>query len=320
MIKELKNILLSLFVAVPLLTYSQPVRVGMTPEYIRAITPEWKGERFPDGRPKISDNLLERAKNLPIESMWGSLGSNRGGAGGYTNQFEGNWHIVHPEQTMTGRAVTAQYMPARPDMVNVLRTQGISEGRIEQNWPNYWAIDILVEGDIYVADGFGKIVNGTLIGDVLANAIYTNSKRGVVFYGGIRDEEGIAAVPGFNAWVQGVDPSAISGMMLTSLNAPVRIGRATVLPGDLVVAKKYGVLFIPAHLAEEVIFAAEMIELVDLYRWTRLREGRYTLADIYTNRWTDEIKADYRAWLRQHRNLPVPLSEIEAYLATQNQY
>jgi regulator of RNase E activity RraA len=205
-------------------------------------------------------------------------------------------------------------------MVTVLRAQGISEGRAERNWPNYWAIDILVEGDIYVADGFGKVINGTLIGDVLANAIQTNSKRGVVFYGGIRDEEGIAAVPGFNAWVQGVDPSAIGGMMLTSLNAPIRIGRATVLPGDLVVAKKYGVLFIPAHLAEEVIFAAEMIELVDAFRWARLREGKYVLAEIYTNRWTDAIKADYRGWLKQHRNLPVPLADIEKYLSTQNEY
>ena len=314
-------ILISLFIFGTFLAYSQPVRVGMTPEYIRAITSEWTGERFPDGRPKISDNLLERAKNLPIESMWGSLRSNREGVTGvYNNQFHGDWHIVHPEEAMTGRAVTAQYMPARPDMVKVFREQGISEGRAERNWPNYWAIDILVEGDIYVADGYGKVVDGTLIGDVLANAIHTNSKRGVVFYGGIRDEEGIAAVPGFNGWVQGVDPSAISGMMLTSLNAPVRIGRATVLPGDLVVAKKYGVLFIPAHLAEEVIFAAEMIELVDLFRWTRLREGKYVLAEIYTNRWTDAIKADYRSWLRQNNNLPVPLADVEAYLETQNEY
>jgi regulator of RNase E activity RraA len=289
--------------------------VGATPEYIKAITSEWKGERFPDGRPKIPDNLLERAKNVAIEALWGALRNIRveGAAGStYTNQYQGDWHIVHPDQAMSGRAVTAQYMPSRPDMEAYIREQGRLENRASGG-TNSWPIDVLVEGDIYVADGFEKIVDGTLIGDNLANAIYANSKRGVIFYGSVRDEEGISKVNGFNAWVRGVDPSYILGMMITSINHPVRIGRATCLPGDLVVAKKYGVIFIPAHLAERVIVAAEVTELRDWFGWQRLAEKKYLPGQI-DSRWTDEINADFREWLRQYPNLPMPVQEVFDYL------
>jgi regulator of RNase E activity RraA len=303
-----KFILLSSFVLGTLLSYSQMVGVGMTPEYIKAITPEWKGERFADGRPKIPDALLERAKNIALEAMWGPLRNLR-----YMNQFEGDFRAVHLGQTMTGRAVTAQYMPSRPDWETYIREKGLAEGRSPQGGTNSWPINVLVEGDIYVADGYAKIIDGTLIGDNLAKAIYTNSKRGVVFYGSVRDEEGIKRVDGFNAWILGSDPSFIQNMMLSSINAPIRIGRATVLPGDLVVAKQYGVLFIPAHLAERVIVEGEVTELRDAFGWQRLKEGKYLPGQI-DSRWTDEINADFREWLKQHPSLPMPLAEIEAFL------
>jgi hypothetical protein len=56
--------------------------------------------------------------------------------------------------------------------------KGKQDGRIGS--PNSWPIDMLSPGDVYVADGFGKIVAGTLIGDNLGNAIYANSGNGVV--------------------------------------------------------------------------------------------------------------------------------------------
>jgi len=282
--------------------------VGATPEYIKSITPEWKGERFPDGRPKIPDDLLERAKKIAIEAMWGPLRNLR-----YTNQFEGDLRAIHLGQTMTGRAVTAQYMPSRPDWETYIKEQGLAEGRASQGGTNSWPINVLVEGDIYVADGYAKIVDGTLIGDNLANAIYAKSKRGVVFYGSVRDEEGIKRVDGFNGWILASDPSYIGGMMLSSINHPIRIGRATVLPGDLVVAKQYGVLFIPAHLAERVIVEGEVTELRDAFGWQRLREGKYLPGQI-DSRWSDEINADFREWLKKYPNLPMPLAEIEAFL------
>ena len=295
--------------------------VGAAPEYIKAITSEWKGERFPDGRPKVSDDLLERAKKLPIEAIWGALRNKR-----YQNQFQGNWHVIHPDEVMTGRAITAQYMPDRPDLGSYIKEQGKIENRNQQGGTNSWPIDMLVEGDVYVADGFEKIVDGTLIGDNLGNAIYAKSKRGVVYYGSVRDEEGLANIKGFNGLVMGVDPSYIVGVMLTSINHPIRIGRATVLPGDLVVAKKYGVIFIPSHLAEEVIITAEVTELRDAFGHQRLREGKYKPGDI-DSQWSEAIKADFFQWLKTYSGAITPKTaegkvmtntDLEAYFKQRN--
>jgi len=304
----MKKVIILLFVALCSQLVINAQGVGASPEYIKAITPEWKGERFPDGRPKISDDLLERAKRIAIEAMWGPLRNLR-----YNNQFEGDMRAIHLGESMTGRAVTAQYMPSRPDWEAFIREKGLSEGRSPQGGTNSWPINVLVEGDIYVADGYAKIVDGTLIGDNLANAIYAKSKRGVVFYGSVRDEEGIKRVDGFNGWILASDPSYIQGMMLSSINYPIRIGRATVLPGDLVVAKQYGVLFIPAHLAERVITEGEVTELRDEFGWQRLKEGKYLPGDI-DSKWSDAINADFREWLKKYPRLPMPLAEIEAFL------
>lgn len=287
--------------------------IGSSPEYIKALTPEWKGERFPDGRPKVSDNILKRVSNLSIETLWGALRNK-----GYMNQYEGDWHIIHPEETMTGRAVTAQYMPLRPDYSNYIREQGKIENRAQQGGTNSWPIDILVDGDIYVADGYGKIIDGTLIGDNLGVSIYSRSNRGVIFYGSVRDEEGLSAIKGFNAWVKGVDPSYISQMMLTSINAPIRIGRATVLPGDVVLAKKYGVLFIPSHLVEDILITAEMTELRDEFGHLRLREGKYKAGEI-DSRWSDEIRNDFINWLENYEGeLPMSKQELDNYFKDRN--
>ena len=307
-----KTVFLFLFAFCSLLAL-EAQGVGATPEYIKAITPEWKGERFQDGRPKVSDNLLERAKRLPLEAIWGALRNL-----GYQNQFQGEWHIIHPEESMSGRAVTAQYMPSRPDMEKYVKEQGKLENRAQRGGSNSWPIDQLVEGDIYVADSYGKIIDGTLIGDNLGNSIYAKSKRGVVFYGGVRDEEGLAAIKGFNGWILGSDPSYIMNMMLTSINTPVRIGRATVLPGDLVVAKKFGVIFIPAHLAEEVIITSEVTELRDEFGHQRLREGKYKPGEI-DSAWTDALKADFKEWLNKRPGgLPMPKSELDEYFKQRN--
>lgn len=274
-----------------------------------AFTKEWSGERFEDGRPKIPDSYLDRAKNISIEEAWGAM---RGL--GYHNQFEGDWMMIHEDVAMTGRALTAQYMPTRPDIEEVIKSQGEKEGRIGSS--NSWPIDALEQGDIYIADGFGKIVDGTLIGDNLGNAIYANSGNGVVFDGSLRDLEGLEKIEGFNAFVRGWDPSFIKDMMLTGLNKPIRIGRATVMPGDLVLAKREGVIFIPAHLVEEVITQAEFVALRDEFGHLRLKEGKYTPGQI-DSKWTDEIKQDFLKWIDQNpEKLPMSREELDAYLKT----
>jgi 4-hydroxy-4-methyl-2-oxoglutarate aldolase len=284
-------------------------RLGSSPEYIKMLTSEWKGERSSDGRPKVSDELLERLKKVTLEEAWGALRRK-----GYQNQFEGDWTIVQPDSVMTGRVITAQYMPLRPDLDSVTVQQGKAEHRSQQGSRNLWPVDILTNGDVYVADGYGKIADGTLIGSSLGNAIYGRSKRGVIFYGSVRDMQELTATKGFNGWVKGSDPSAINQMVITSINAPVRIGRATVLPGDVVLANKWGVVFIPAHLVEELIIASEVAAIRDDFERQRLQEGKYLTGQIH-GKWSDEIKQDFRNWLNTYSGkLPMSRKELDDYL------
>jgi regulator of RNase E activity RraA len=303
--------LLAAFILTCLIAGAQ--NVGSSPEYIKALTSEWQGERFPDGRPKVSDALLERLKNISIEEAWGVLRNK-----GYQNQFENDWQIINPDEPMTGRVVTAQYMPLRPDLEKYVKEQGKLENRAQQGGTNSWPIDVLVNGDVYVADSYGKIIDGTLIGDNLGNSIYAKSKRGVIFYGSVRDQEGLSEIEGFNGWIKGSDPSYIMQMSLTSINAPVRIGRATVMPGDVVLAKKFGVIFIPAHLVEDLVITSEVTALRDEFGHLRLKEGKYKPGQI-DSQWSDEIKKDFTDWLNNYPGkLPMTKSELDNYFRDRN--
>jgi 4-hydroxy-4-methyl-2-oxoglutarate aldolase len=305
------SILISLFILCGLISSAQ--NVGSSPEYIRALTSEWNGERLPDGRPKVSDAILKRLKNISIEEAWGVLRNK-----GFMNQYEGDWTIIHPDSSMTGRVVTAQYMPLRPDFEKQVKTQGKIENRAQQGGTNSWPIDILTSGDVYVADAYGKIADGTLIGDNLGNSIYAKSQRGVVFYGSVRDQEGLSEIKGFNGWIKGADPSYIQQMMLTTINAPIRVGRATVLPGDIVLAKKYGVIFIPAYLVEDLVLTSEVTALRDQFGHQRLREKKY-LAGQIDSQWTEEIKKDFLNWLNNYPGkLPMTKEELDKYLKERN--
>jgi 4-hydroxy-4-methyl-2-oxoglutarate aldolase len=303
----MKNYLI--LTAVILLAISQTTRAQFfnTAEELIYYTSEWNGERFDDGRPKVPDEILERMKKVSIEEAWGILRSK-----GYNNQFEGNWVILHDDQPVVGRALTAQYMPRRPEVMDRLTEKGHEQGRVGAM--NSWPIDALQQGDVYVADGFGKIVDGTLIGDNLGNAIYANSGNGVVFDAGSRDLEGLAEIEGFNAFVRGFDPSYLMESMLMGINVPIRIGRATVFPGDVVLAKKTGVLFIPAHLAEEVVVRAEFIMLRDMFGHEMLKKGVYTPGEI-DGRWTDAIKKAFLEWVENNPDeLPMSKADLDEYL------
>lgn len=305
MLKITKLVLLAL-VMLPI-AIVQAQQVTPTKEQIIALTPEWKGERLPDGRPKTSDKFIERLKKVSLEEAWGYLRNK-----GYQNQYEGDWAMLRTEQVMVGRAVTAQYMPLRPEWDKIIKATGEKEGRIGAS--NSWPIDLLKTGDVYVADSYGKIVDGTLIGDNLGNAIYAKSKNGVIFYGSVRDIEGLEAIEGFNAWIKGSDPSYIQQMMLASINNPIRIGRATVLPGDVVLAKKGGIVFIPPHFLEDLVLNAEFVALRDAFGHQRLRENKYTPGQI-DRQWSDDIKKDFLSWLdTQKDKLPMTRAELDAYM------
>lgn len=276
-------------------------------EDIKFYTTEWTGERTKDGRPKVSNDLLKRLKNISIEEAWGVL---RGE--GFHNQFESGWQILHEDEAFVGRALTAQYMPLRPDVNKRILDEGHKNGQIGAS--NSWPIDALQEGDVYVADCFGKVINGTLIGDNLGNSIYAKSKTGVVFDGGSRDLEGLSKIEGFNAFVRDWDPSYLTETMLTSINAPIRIGRATVFPGDAVLAKKEGVIFIPPHLLEKVVITSEFIGLKDTFGHQMLREGVYTPGQI-DGKWTDDIKEAFLKWVDSNPDkVPMSRKELDEYM------
>ena len=286
--------------------------VGSTPEHVKNLTSQWKGERFEDGRPKVPDIVLERLQNATLEQIWGYLGRK-----GYRNQVEKDWIILKPGETMVGRVVTAQFMPSRPDLDSLVRAQGKAEGRSQKGGINIWPIDILTKGDIYVADGYGKIKDGTLIGSSLGNAIYGKTGKGVIFYGSVRDMQELKATEGFNAWVKGHDPSFIRAMTPTSINAPIRIGEVTVFPGDVVFANEYGVVFIPAHLVEELVSASEMVALRDEFERVLLQQAKYPSGQIHGD-WDDNIKKEFRAWVAKYpKKLAITAADIDAYLERQ---
>lgn len=289
-------------------------RVGAAPDHIKALTSEWKGERMNDGRPKVSDALLNRLKHVATEEAWGYLRSK-----GFNNQYENGWQIINPDSVMTGRVVTAQYVPSRPDLMGLVKQQGISEGRDSSGGTNSWPINILQPGDVYVADGYGRIIDGTLIGSNLGNAIYTNSKNGVIFDASVRDMAGLKEIKGFNGWVRGVDPSFLAQEMLVSINSPIRVGRAIVLPGDVVLANQYGTIFIPSHLLADLVISSEIVALRDQFGFQRLREKEYLAGQIDT-KWTPDIQKDFRQWVNSYPDTKLPMTrqELNDYLKDHN--
>ena len=301
----MKKKVLLLFVVMLTVIPVKSQLVKWTPEDIKMLTKQWEGERLPDGRPKVSDAHLERLKNVTIEEAWEFLR-----AKGYENQFENfsgtnenSWVIIQPNQEMIGRVLTAQYMPMRFDYDDYLQEIGRNQGinRVNNNLP----VSSLTEGDVYVADAFGKIADGTLLGDGVGGTVYRNSKRGVIFNGSVRKLDALTEMEGFNGWVRGFDPSSISGLVCASVNAPIRIGRVTVFPGDVVIARLSGVIFIPPQFVVELILSVEVVELRNTFNLQR-REGRI------------DNSVEFRAWLNQQTNMSASKkAELNAYLDQQ---
>jgi regulator of RNase E activity RraA len=292
--------------------FYQPLKSQqISKEELIFLTPEWKGERFPDGRPKVPDGILQRMKAVSVEEAWAVLKNE-----GYGYQVAEDWHMINPDSVLVGRAVTATFMPARPDVWKAIDDRGKKAGKRGQNT---WAVDLLVKGDVYVADQFGAHKNGPTIGDNVGNAIYAKSGNGIVYDGALRDIEGLKEIGGFTSFYTSYDPSYHNppgdlNTMIIGINQPTRIRNVTVMPGDVVLGKEGVVVFIPPHLAEKVVKTSEIVRLRDLFGHQRLREGKYTAGQIDA-KWTDEIEKDFSKWLNDHINeLPVPKEQIQDYL------
>ena len=270
-----------------------------TPDRIAALTPANPFDRSADGRPRIPDDLLERLAKVTNDEAYNVLERDHG----YRYQFAGGWLAVQPELTLVGRAVTAMMLPQRADLHEVVEREGETDSR--RGGQNSWVIDTLAPGDVLVVDLFGKVRDGTFIGDNLATAVRARSGTGIVIDGGIRDFQRVRELTDFAVFCRGVDPSAIAEVTLVGVNVPIRIGEATVLPGDAVLGTPSGITFVPPHLVTEVVEFSENVRQRDVFGKQRLAEGRYTPGAIDVTVWSDEIEADYRAWC-EAQGLPAP--------------
>ena len=275
------------------------------------LTPEWKGERFEDGRPKVSDALLKRMKSVSVEEAWAVMKNE-----GYGYQIAEDWKLINPDSVLVGRAVTATFMPGRPDVWKAIDDRGKAQGKRGQNT---WPVDILVKGDVYVADQFGADKDGPTIGDNVGNAIYAKTGNGIVYDGALRDVEGLMDIGGFTSYYTSYDasyhnPSGDLNTMLIGINQPTRIRTVTVMPGDVVLGKMGVVTFIPPHLAEKVVTTSEVVSLRDMFGHLRIKDGVYTAGQIDT-RWADDIEKDFSKWLNEHiDDLPVSKEQIQEIL------
>jgi len=267
---------------------------------IIALTPLWKGERLPDGRPKVEDKYLKALKNLTLEEVWKPIFTK-----GYESQFEGRLQTLHIDgPKLIGRAITATYCPYRPDLDAVVKETGKREGR--NGTYNQWVIDSLGEYDVPVIDMYDKIYKGTFLGGNLTTALKNKTKNengGAVIWGGIRDTEQMKKIENTQVYFRGIDPTPIRDFIMTGFNTVTRIGNAVCLPGDVVFGAGGGVLFIPSHLVEEVVGGAAKTQVKDMFGFEMIAQNKFTTAQIDRNTWTvemldllmDFIKNDERA-------------------------
>lgn len=284
-------------------------------EELLFLTPDWKGERFPDGRPKVPDAILKRMKLVTHEEAWAVMkGQN------YRYQYAEGWTCINPDSVLVGRALTATFMPGRPDVHRVIDEKGhTKDGRVKSQ--NSWPIDMLTKGDVYVVDQFGMHEDGPTIGDNLGNSIYAKTGNGIVYDGAVRDIAGLKELGSFTSFFRSYHPSHHNqegnlNTTLVGINHPTRIGKVMVMPGDVVLGRDGAVTFIPPHLAEQVVKTSEVVRLRDMFGHQRLREQKYTPGQI-DSRWSADIEKDFSQWLNAHINeLPVPKEQIQELLKT----
>lgn len=309
--QRLKWFLMTLLAVTSLVSYAQQI----SRDELIFLTPEWKGERYADGRPKVPDAILNRMKRVTLEEAWAVLRNDN-----YNYQYDDGWMMINPDSVLVGRAVTATFMPGRPDIHRVIDDRGHNKDkRIKSQ--NSWPIDMLTKRDVYVVDQFGAHEDGPTIGDNLGNSIFTKTGNGIVYNGAVRDVNGLKEIGSFTSFFRTYHPShhlnnpdGRLNTTLVAINTPTRIGKATVMPGDVVLGRDGGVIFIPAHLAEKVVKTSEVVRLRDMFGHLRLREQKYTPGQI-DSRWSDEIEKDFSQWLNANIDkLPVSKEQIQELL------
>lgn len=271
-----------------------PLPFVLNHDQMLQYTKKYEGERFTDGRPKVPNSILERMKQVTCEQAWAVLKEH-----GYNCQYQGKWIVTHENPVLVGRAVTCNFIPYRPDVADFVLEEAKNQGL--EGRDKHWIMDRLVKDDLLVADLMDKQIGGGFIGDNLANMIYEKTGTGCVVWGGTRDLAGVLELQNFTVFNRNWDPSS-SGTydrtMIVGYNTPISIGRAAVMAGDVVLGLREGIVFIPAHLAQEVVETSELTRLKDKFGFQRLKAGVYTGGQIDAA-WTDEITTDFHNWVRQ---------------------
>jgi 4-hydroxy-4-methyl-2-oxoglutarate aldolase len=264
----------------------------LTREQLMQYTQQNPFERFPDGRPKVPDALLEKLKAMSAEEVLSIVRK------GFANQYADGFHVVSPGKNMVGRAMTLQLMPLRPDVADVDQKAWREKhggGRLSHQT----ALDMLQKGDVFVADAFGNRNAGGVVGDNLAYYIWKTTGVGFVMDGAIRDLNGIATF-GMGGYYRDAVPEAIHDVMVAGINVPVRIGKVTVLPGDVVMGDREGVFFIPPQFVQDIVDEAEITHVHDEWTKKKFDEGKYKSSEIYGRPSDPALIKEYEDYLKAH--------------------
>jgi len=281
---------------------------SLTKDEMLYYTSIWKGERFPDGRPKVSDDIVRRMKYVSVTEAWATLnvssdvveGQTPGSPGAfrratYSNQYYGGFKMMREEIIICGRASTIHFLPSRPDLNGLIQQQGAKDGRGRGQYT--WGIDQLQNGDVYVANVCEAELDASHVGDNLGTTIWTKTGNGAVIKGTLRDLYGNLEVdPNWNVMVRDFRPQSNSSNLVIGVNCPIQVGYVTVMPGDIVLGTREGVVFIPPQFAQRVVESSERTRMQDVFAHNGVKEGRFT-AQQADGSFTPEMNAEFNKWL-----------------------
>jgi 4-hydroxy-4-methyl-2-oxoglutarate aldolase len=270
---------------------AQAQLMTLTKDQMVKLTSKNPFERFEDGRPKVPDAQLQKIRGISAEDVWTVVATR-----GFPNHFAGDFKLSKPGKKLVGRVVTAQFMPMRGDLNEIITAEGKEQKRA--GGQNQWVLDQLQPGDVLVVDLYGKNEGGTFVGDNLAYYVMEKTGTGLVVDGAIRDLEGIAEFD-MPVYYRHAHPTPIGGAMLTGFNVPVRIGGITVMPGDVLLGDREGVSIIPPQLVDDVIKRAEDTKVHDDWTKMKFREKKWKSSDIYGSPRDPELRKEYEEYRKK---------------------
>jgi regulator of RNase E activity RraA len=308
-IRKLSYVLcLSLLAGIILHSSVSAQPTSLTKDEMLYYTSLWKGERFPDGRPKVSDDIVQRMRYVSVTEAWQTLNGSSDPVEGqgptsfgefrratYTNQYYGGFKMMRENIVICGRASTIHFLPYRPDLNDLIQQQGTKDGRGRGQYT--WGIDQLQKGDVYVADVCEAMLDASHVGDNLGTTIWTKTGNGAVIRGTLRDLYGNLDVnPNWNVMVRDFRPQANSSNLVIGINCPIQVGYVTVMPGDIVLGTREGVVFIPPQLAQKVVETSEKSRMEDAFAHAGVKEGRFT-AQQADGGFTPEMNKEFNKWM-----------------------